>query len=214
MRLLSSRTGTRDGSELEAVERCCTRKRLLSRVGEGIYVIEVTAVRVLGDRGPYRKRGEVVIAEPDRVRARLPFRRSMEGWWNDRVGGLDVEGVGSVSECLGRGLSSLVVVAVVVEVVEVVERTLSLWDLTDVGRLRAGVEGSFKSSSPAEMGSSCNSSPLKSVMMLLQSELSDSREGAADRGKGVLEEADAMTRLRSTSLTLMLLRLCRLGTAV
>lgn len=44
-----------------------------------------------------------------------------------------------------------------------------------------------------------------------QSEPSDSRE-LFGRGKGAEEEAAAMTRFRSTSLTLILLRLERFGT--
>lgn len=64
------------------------------------------------------------------------------------------------------------------------------------------------------MGSSWSSSPLKSVMMLFQSELPeswDAWEEVLGRENVVLAELDDMTRLRSTSLTLMLRRLLRVG---
>lgn len=206
LRFVSSRTGISDGSELDAVERCCTRRRLLSRVGDGMYVMEVTAVRAWGDLGPYRSpgtRGEVAVEELDLVRDSVLFRRSIEGWRTESVGGFVANGAGAVSACLGAGRSGCVE-----------ERMLSLWERPVVGRWRAGVDGSFRSSNPAEMGSSCSSSPLKSVIMLFQSEPSDSRVDRLVRGSGVLDDAAAMTRLRSTSLTLMLLRLLRFGTMV
>jgi hypothetical protein len=64
------------------------------------------------------------------------------------------------------------------------------------------------------MGSSWSSSPLKSVIMLFQSEPSDSREDMLARGNGALDEAVAITRLRSTSLTLILRRLFRFAAIV
>ena len=112
---------------------------------------------------------------------------------------------GSVVECRGAGRST---------VGDVDGRMFSLCVRTESGRLRGGVEGSLRSRSDDEIGSSCISSPLKSVMMLFQSELSDSREDILVRGSGALDDAAAMTRLRSTSPTLMLRRLFRFATTV
>ena len=83
---------------------------------------------------------------------------------------------------------------------------------------RAGVLGSCRSKE-VEIGSSCMSSPLKSVMIpdrdVFQSEPSEPFEVCpAVRGRGVDDEATAITRFRSTSLTLMLRLLLRLGAIV
>lgn len=115
--------------------------------------------------------------------------------------------LGSVAECLGTGLSES-------RLCDNVGSTLSLWERTD-RRFREGVDGSLRSSRAVEMGSSWSSSPLKSVMMLFQSELPESRDSCDDmlgRGRFVLVELEDMTRLRSTSLTLILRRLLRVGT--
>lgn len=84
--------------------------------------------------------------------------------------------------------------------------TLSLWDRADVLGLRGEADGSTRSSD-VEMGSSCSSSPLKSVMIPLSAECQPDSEDSLERGSGVVEEVAAITRFRSTSLTLMLRRL-------
>ena len=115
---------------------------------------------------------------------------------------------GNVAACFVDGRSCWLVVAV----------RFSLLVRPDTGRFRAGVEGSFRSNG-VEIGSSCMSSPLKSVMIpdrdVFQSEPSEPFEVCpAVRGRGVDDEATAITRFRSTSLTLMLRLLLRLGAIV
>ena len=80
----------------------------------------------------------------------------------------------------------------------------------DEAALRGGMDGSCRSREVA-MGSSCNSSPLKSVIIPLRVECHADSEDSLERGNGVVEEAAAMARLRSTSLTLILRRLLRTG---
>ena len=57
------------------------------------------------------------------------------------------------------------------------------------------------------MRSSCRNSPLKSLMIPLRVECQPESEDSLARGNGDVEEEAAMTRFRSTSLTLMLRRL-------
>lgn len=102
---MPSLAGIKDGSELEAVDRCCTRKRLFSRMGEGITEEFLEA----GDRGILRRPTPGIrdcVVEPELDRARAPLsdgepRSSVEGP-TDEVRTV-IEGEGTEAACLADG---------------------------------------------------------------------------------------------------------------
>ena len=167
--------------------------------------MEVTAFREWGDLGPYRKpetRGGTE-PEPDRLRMGEAGKRSLRlGCTGEEGGDSSVPDSGwivtdGVTVLVGANAVGCLCFDVVV--------ILSLRERL-VDGLRGGVEGSCKSSEVA-MGSSCKSSPLKSVMMPLSVECQADSDDSLGRGRGVLEDAAAMTLFKSTSLTLILRRL-------